>query len=218
MNFSKKILCLSLCAVSSIGYGVDIVGSSKPFTGIFLLGRFGGGQLSGDYQYSASGGGKLSPSGYGTSFGGGVGYMMLTQAKAWFAGEIYYDVKSANPSANDTSYGKISVRAKNVMGGSLLIGGAASPRFVMYARAGYEAHNFTFKYDPQSGSSRSVDCKFNTPIAGAGALFKLSDRIILGGDVTHSLATKDMTPDTAYPQDTFKPAETRIFGSIRVVF
>nr|MBP9752616.1 hypothetical protein [Pseudomonadota bacterium] len=83
MKFSKKLICLSCVILPSISFGFDFIGSKKPFTGVFLLGRLGGAMLSGDYQYAGTTSGKLSVSGYGASFGGGAGYMMLTDSKAW---------------------------------------------------------------------------------------------------------------------------------------
>ena len=144
----KKFLLIFLS--SFVICSAETTPLKKPFTGFFVGGGLGGSLLGGEHAYEAGGdSGNLVMRGFGFLMNAVGGYMYLTDAKTWFAGELYFNLKSAKSKKemkNVLAQGEIEIKSKNTFGLSASIGGPLNPRVMMYAKAGFEMGSFSFKY------------------------------------------------------------------------
>lgn len=169
--------------------------------GIFVSGNAGGLFQSGKHIYTndAAKEGKQELKSFGGVVSGGLGYLHeLSESKIVFGLETFVGMSTVNSKKDlqvkdGSAEGKVGIKPRAFFGASILTGMAINPRVILYGRLGYEFTRFSFEY---------ADLTFQTPTAqkytktlkglapGAGAFYKLTDKILLGGEYVFSMQGK----------------------------
>jgi hypothetical protein len=215
----KKIILTGLSLLSP--FYLQAEDTKKPFSGVYILGKLGGVYLKGEHKITTSAGeGTTSMASFGADFGGGVGYAMLTNGKAFFGGEGYYDmygVKANKKMMTTQPQGDVSVQHKSGYGAALLLGAAANPKLVMYVKAGFEFNNFQINHNNTNDTpaNRKSAKKTKGIVPGTGILMRLGDHFIVGGEYAYPLYKK-IEVQGSTNKYTLKPIEHRI--NLRVMW
>ncbi|CAO4834628.1 MAG: hypothetical protein CNLJKLNK_00169 [Holosporales bacterium] len=200
----------------------------KPFTGVYVGGMLGGNLLGGDIEFTNTANkGKVAARKFGMLGGLCAGYMKFSDNKAWFAGEIYFnaktgkDTKEMKDSVADVSLGTLQLQNKSILGGAVLIGAAVNPKLVVYAKAAYEMSSYSFDFKGLTTATTTYSTKKNisSVVPTAGALYKLSESLLVGVEGGYVISTKtiSLTFNEAY-NVTYKPTEYRVSLTARWVF
>lgn len=222
MTFFKlitpKMLLLAAFAVTSTS-AIASSSAKKPFTGPFAFARAGGVMLKGEHVITSSNGtGKDAMQSIGFNFGGGGGYITMTDKKVIMGAEAYLDMYAGKCNKNlntNQREGKVSIQHKYAYGVGVIAGAAANPKLIMYAKTSLEFNTFELKYSELTGQAQPSESYKKTVkgiVPGAGALYRLSDSFLVGGEYTYAILTKveprsnSGTPARTF---TFKPAEHR---------
>ncbi|CAO5680578.1 MAG: hypothetical protein NEHIOOID_00284 [Holosporales bacterium] len=200
----------------------------KPFTGVYVGGQLGGTLLGGDIEFTNTANkGKVSARKFGMLGGICAGYMKFSDNKAWFAGEVYFNTKTGkdtkvmkDPAAN-LSLGSVQLQNKSIFGGAVLIGAAVNPKLIVYAKAAYEMASYSFDFNGLTTPTATYSTKKNISnvVPTAGALYKLSDSLLVGLEGGYVISTKtiSLTFNEGY-NVTYKPTEYRVALTARWVF
>jgi opacity protein-like surface antigen len=198
---TPQIICLLALAAS---------GACASTQGFFVSGNVGGVFQSGNHVYISDSGreGKQNLKSFGAAAGASVGYLHETAgAKLIFGGEVFGAITTLNAKKDlhvkdGVLEGKVGIKPKNFFGAAILAGMPINPRVILYGRLGYEFNRFAFDYSNLTFQTPTVE-KYNKTLKGlapgAGALYKLTDKLIFGAEYVFSLEGKVKLRDDKAP-------------------
>lgn len=205
------------------------------FNGFYLGAHVGGAMLQGTHTYTNGGSKPGAQKTKGISYLAGINAGYLKQMGASnmvVGGEAYFSMAGPKASLNlqipdGPLEGKANISHKSAMGGALIAGALLNPKVLMYVKLAYELDKFTFKYTAltfQTPTSESYSKTTRAFVPGAGALYKVSESLLVGGEYGYA-KIKKMQPRTdavalngAQRGYTYAPEEHRLTAKIVYVF
>ena len=134
--------------------------------------------------------------------GGDLGYIHNPQGSRFlfggdFYGQLFMGGKASNTlqSFGSPTQGNVSLSHKHALGGAFLTGMLINPKTALYVKLGYEKNSFSVKYSAltfQNPDSLSYKKSVIGMAPGGGALYALTDHVLLGGEYTRPFL-KDIT-------------------------
>ncbi len=223
---------LSLTLALLIG---GVSAATAGFNGFYVGGHFGAAMLQGTHTYTNGGSkpGEQKAKGIGYLAGINAGYLkQMGASNMVLGGEAYFSMVGAKSSLNlqipdGPLEGKANISHKSAMGGALIAGALLNPKVLMYAKMAYELDKFTFKYTGltfQTPTSESYSKTTRAFVPGAGALYKMSESLLVGGEYGYA-KIKKMQPradavalNGARRGYSFAPVEHRITAKVVYIF
>lgn len=151
------------------------------------------------YTNGAGGEGKQTIKSFGGTGGVSLGYLHEPAgSKLIFGGEVYGGITTINAKKDliitgGTMEGKVNIKPKNFFGVAMIAGMSINPKVILYGLLGYEFSRFSFEYSNltfQTPTAQKYSKTTKGMAPGAGAMYKLTDSIILGAEYTMNLQGK----------------------------
>ncbi len=212
-----------------------ISAATAGFNGFYVGGHLGLGLLQGTHTYtnggSTAGTQKVKAIGY--LAGINAGYLkLMSGSNMVVGGEVYYTLAGPKSSQNlqipgGLVEGKANISHKSAMGGALIAGALLNPKVLMYAKLGYELDKFNLKYTGltfQAQTTESYTKSTRAFVPGAGALYKISESLLVGGEYGYAKMGKlkprsdQVAINGAQRGYTFTPTEHRLTAKVVYVF
>ena len=230
MKKSKFWLMIFSLISASIGC------ASASFTGFYAGGSLGAAMLQGTHQYTngtSAPAGKQKVNALGYLVAANLGYIrQMGDSKLVLGGEAFGGMVS--PSAkkdlqmpNGSIEGTVNIRHKMFMGAAVIVGAVMNPKVMVYGKLAYEMNKFELQYKSLTYGTVTSE-KFTKSVRGIvpslGALYKVSNSLLVGGEYSYSLIgkldpRKDKTViNGAQRGYSYSPVEHRIVAKVAYLF
>lgn len=168
--------------------------AADPVRGLFASVHVGGQGTYENHTYTNPAGADGKEEKLNISAVYGINFGILNQiekTKAVVGGEVFLNMSSATQkyvlrAANGPSEGNVQIKNPLNFGPTGILGTMITPKLMLYAKAGFAWNSFQLKYSNLNNNERPNSKTYKKflrgPVAGAGANYLLTNKIMIGGE------------------------------------